>query len=1008
MKFNLEASQAVRILAAFLTPLLIAIAMAVSWPLFSTNPVTIFLLAVVISAYFGGFWPGVISLVISFLLTTFFFIEPYYSLKSPDPDNLVRILTVGSIGLFISVVCGLMRLEKRRAEDSVASVRKSEERFRTTLETLLEGCVIVSHEGRYVFVNPVAAQQRGTSVEQLLGQPVMAAFPALQGTDLLATFWRCMKERTPCEIESEFIRPDGQKTWLHFLMQPIPEGLFILSQDITARKRAEDEIHAREERFRAVTECASDAVVIIDEDSNILYSNEATNNIFGYSTNELSGKSLTLLMPPGVGDLHINGIARYTATGTKKLSWAGLELPGRHKDGHDIPLEVSFGEFMSDGRRNFAGIIRDITQRKRAEKAIEESEAKLRGIIDSAMDAVITVDESQRIVLFNKAAGAIFKVPAEEAIGQDLARFIPSRFRSAHADHISDFGASDISSRAMASSRQISGLRSDGEEFPLEASISQVELGGEKLYTVILRDITERRRADQRLRTVIEGAPNGIVMVDGRGSIVLLNAQTEKLFGYEREELLGNSIEILVPERFRGSHADSRNRYLSNPTTRSMGAGRDLYGLRKDGTEFPVEIGLNPLETEQGTMVLGTIVDITERKLAERSLRRSEEQLAGVIASAMDAIISVDDQQKIILFNAAAERMFLFPSEEAIGTPLDRFIPSRFRPAHSEHIKNFGNTKVTRRSMGSLGALYGLRSDGEEFPIEASISQIETDGKKIYTVILRDITERKRGEERNRRLNEELEQRVADRTAQLEAANTELESFSYSVSHDLRAPLRHINGFSQALLEDYSEKLDDGGKAYLNQVRDASREMATLIDDLLQLARVTRLEMTRERVDMTSLAQAALDELKRADPERTVSVEIESDLFCDCDRRLARVVLVNLLGNAWKFTSKVKDARIEFGETRSDGESHFFVRDNGAGFDMAYSNKLFGAFQRLHSGSEFEGSGIGLATVRRIVMRHGGRVWAESEVGAGAAFYFTLTNVEVSGNEGEERRDTSC
>jgi signal transduction histidine kinase len=252
--------------------------------------------------------------------------------------------------------------------------------------------------------------------------------------------------------------------------------------------------------------------------------------------------------------------------------------------------------------------------------------------------------------------------------------------------------------------------------------------------------------------------------------------------------------------------------------------------------------------------------------------------------------------------------------------------------------------------------------------------------------VTRNITAQKRAETRIKELHEKLQQR----STQTEAANKELEAFSYSVSHDLRAPLRSIDGFSQALLEDCSEQLEEAGQGYLQRIRAASQRMGQLIDDLLALSRLTRSELHRETVDLSALARRVTDELRQREPERQVEVVVDDGLVTEGDSRLLQVALENLLGNAWKYSGKQERARIEFGATGDGGTPAYFVRDNGVGFDMAYADKLFGAFQRLHGMSEFPGTGIGLATVQRIVHRHGGHAWAESAVDHGATFYFTL------------------
>jgi PAS domain S-box-containing protein len=293
------------------------------------------------------------------------------------------------------------------------------------------------------------------------------------------------------------------------------------------------------------------------------------------------------------------------------------------------------------------------------------------------------------------------------------------------------------------------------------------------------------------------------------------------------------------------------------------------------------------------------------------------------------------------------------------------------------------------------GSVHGMempfrKKSGEAVAGLFSAEVITIDGEKYILSSIGDISDLKQAEEGFRRLNEELESRVLQRTAQLEASNRELESLSYSVSHDLRSPLRSIDGFSLALLEEYGDNLNDTGKGYLARVRKATLKMGFIMDDLLTLLKVIRSEFHPEQIDLSGMAREIIETKRRNNPDCAVEVIVQEGIMAQGDRRLMKLVMENLIDNAWKFTGKEAHPRIEFGTTVRDGETVCFIRDNGAGFDMAYVDKLFGAFQNLHASHEFPGTGIGLATVKRIIARHGGRVTAEGEVGKGAVFYLTL------------------
>lgn len=538
----------------------------------------------------------------------------------------------------------------------------------------------------------------------------------------------------------------------------------------------------------------------------------------------------------------------------------------------------------------------------------------------------------------------------------------------------------------------IESLKAGATDYVLKARLA-------RLAPVVRRALAERANERQRalveqalhnsrqfLEAVVETAPVLIVVADANDRIVAFNRACEQVSGYRREEVLGKpAAELPLPTQW----ADFVRRQSGSLVDRVPCPAHEHPWRTRSGTERIIEwrcVGV-PAPDDSAIWILGAGVDITERKEAERALCASEHRYQTLAEVAPVGIFHADASGNCTYINERCCRFSGLSQEDARG---DGWLAALHPEDRERLAAEWRSGLQTGRPFRSECRI--RHSDGAVAWVFAQAApDRDASGAVVgYVGAVTNITEQKQAEQTIRNLNQELERRVMQRTAQLEATNKELEAFSYSVSHDLRGPLRAIAGFSQVLGEEVAERLDERGRHYLTRIRAGTEQMNRLIDALLTLSRMARMEMQLTGVDLSALAEAVAAEQRDADPERQVTVVVEPGLTAHGDPRLLRVLMTNLLHNAWKYTGKEEQARIVVGAEEHDGERRFFVRDNGVGFDEARADKLFAPFQRLHSTAEFEGSGIGLATAQRIVNRHGGHLCAHGAPDRGATFYFTI------------------
>ncbi len=553
------------------------------------------------------------------------------------------------------------------------------------------------------------------------------------------------------------------------------------------------------------------------------------------------------------------------------------------------------------------------------------------------------------------------------------------------------------------------------------------------LYVLVqAMDITERKLAEEKLiksekrfRSIMESASDSMLVVNNRGEIIHINKQLEIMTDYSSNELIGNRLEKLIPQRY-NDHKQHRDKYNTKPQKRAMGKGMDLFILKKDGTEIPVEISLSPIETDEGPITLAVILDITERKISEEKIQESNKKYLNLMNSLGTGVVLHAADTSIILSNPKASEILGISIEQMEGK---KAIDPRWRFVKNDGIElpleEYPVNKVLRSMKSFSDYFIGInrpdRKDITWVNVNASPVFEENNIIKYITISFHDITVQKQAKDELEKYREKLEELVSNRTKELEEknnelddktkvlsinnaellkqtviareANKELEAFSYSVSHDLRAPLRHIDGFTNLLFNKNRNILDEKSKNYIDNIISSSKQMNTLIDDLLIFSRMGRKEVVKRKVSMNKLINTALETFTLDIKKNKISILIDDMPDVNVDASLLTQVWINLISNAIKFSNNIKKSKIHIGVDKDENQNTiYFIKDNGAGFNQKYVDKMFGVFQRLHNINEFPGTGIGLANVKRIIIKHNGIIWAKGEVDKGASFFFTLPN----------------
>ena len=802
----------------------------------------------------------------------------------------------------------------------------------------------------------------------------------------------------------EFMRLDekGEMRWVSISGEPVfgPGGEFLgyrgTGHDIDDRKRAEQALRESEERFRALLEASTEIVWTTNAAGEYDQPQPAIERYTGFAFEDYRGEGWIRMIHPEDRDAVLGTDRRALAAGTMYKAafrlWHAASAGWRHVEMTAVPVRRADGSI-----REWVGMTVDVHERRVAEQAYLVSEERLAAATHAARIGIFEFNTATQAAYFSpdwkaQAGYADAELPNrfeefERRIHPEELAFVLGRMRAYFANPRGDYVCEFRFRHRDGSWRWI---RAQARMFADEAGKAVRFVGAHVDITESRNreiELAERRRAHETLLANLSGMAYRC-RNDGRWTITLVSPGCRDLTGYPPEDLLGNRrlgfADLVKPGDAGPAWFAAVAR--SAPQLRSRSEFRIVTA---SGEEKWVWDQAEGVYDDEGRLVAvdGLLTNITPRVRAEQAVRESEARYRALLETTTDAVVMVDDAGRITYANPATAPVFGWSPEELVGQPLERLHPERLRERRRRAFARVAAGEAPRLTGRTLEML-GRHRSGREIPLEVVFRPLELGGRRYFVGFLRDISLGKQAERELREINASLERHVEERTAELRSAVRELEAFSYTVAHDLRAPLRAIDGFSQVLEEDQGKALGEQARRYLRRIRANTAVMARMIDELLELSRIGRAPLERRSVDLDALARAVAEESLGASPRATV--EFRDLPVVEADATLMRIVLANLVGNALKFSARQKKPRVTLSGRRTESEDIVSVADNGAGFDPQFAGKLFGVFQRLHASDEFDGTGIGLATVARIVQRHGGRVWAESRPGEGATFHFAL------------------